>query len=256
MSKHRPGQINREAAERLLRGESGVPQDGPDALAGLLAAAAAPAQAGELAGESAAMAAFWEASRSVGPQRHEQSGLRTKVAKFLTVKAAAAAVALTAFGGAALAAGSGALPAALTEPHRGAHPSPTHHLSSPAARPTPSISPHPVGSPEPASAPTAAPAMAGLCQKYLERLKKTGFHDANGKGHRIADDPIYAALVKAAGGEPKIIAHCQTLLRTQRGGGQQGHWPTLPPGFPTKMPTWPSSYPPWPSEPSTGQGNH
>jgi hypothetical protein len=254
MSKHRPEQINREAAERLLRGGSAVPQNDPDALAGLLAVAAAPAQAGELAGESAAVAAFWEASRSATPQRHRHTGLRTKMAKSLTVKAAAAAVALTAFGGAALAAGAGALPVAMTEPNRGTHtPTAQHLISSPAARPTPSVTPHPVGSPvgspQPTPAATAAPALAGLCRSYLARLKKTGIRDAKGKNHLIANEPAYAALVKAAGGELKIIAHCQTLLRTQPGGGQQSHRPTTLPQFPTVMPTLPL-------ERSPRQGGH
>jgi hypothetical protein len=257
MSENRPWQMNREAAERLLRGDSAVPSDGHDALAGLLAAAAAPAQAGELAGESAAMTAFWEGSRSAAPRQQRRPEFRTRLARFVTVKAAAAAVALMAFGGAALAAGAGALPVTLPPSGPPQHRPPTERTSRPAIPVAPLVSPHPVGSPRPAPSATTPPALAGLCRSYLARLQKAGFRDAAGKAHRVAKEPAYAALVSAAGGEKKIIAHCRIVLGTlQPGGGQQGHWPTLPPGFPTKMPTWPTGYPSWPNERSGNHGDH
>jgi hypothetical protein len=252
MNEHRPKQIDREAAERLLRGDFAVPPDGSDALAGLLAAAAAPARVGELAGESAALTAFSEASRSAAispPQA--KSEFRARMAKFLTVKAAAAAIALTAFGGAALAAG--ALPATLTGPDRTTH-QPTERPSVPVALPGPVVSPHPVGSPDPTPASTP-PAMAGLCRSYLARLKKIGYRDASGKTHQLADEPVYAALLKAAGGRQKIIAHCLTVLSGHHG-GQQGRRQSPPPEFPTKMPTWSSDRPSWPTQRSGDHDGH
>ncbi|MGI8334717.1 hypothetical protein ACRYCC_32600 [Actinomadura scrupuli] len=254
MSEHRPRKIDRETAERLLRGGSALPPDGSEALAGLLAAAAAPAQAGELAGESAALAAFWETSRSASSSQ-VRPGFRSTVARFLTVKAAAAAVALTAFGGAALAAGAGALPAPLTDSDPAAHRQSAHRTSKPAAPIAPLVSPHPVGSPEPTQTAAPAPNMAKLCSSYLSRLRRIGFHDNSGSVRRLAGEPRYAALVKAAGGEQKITAHCLTVLRQLRG-GQQNRWPTLPPGFPTKMPSWPTGQPSWPTERSGDHDGH
>ncbi|MCW2888283.1 MAG: hypothetical protein JWL58_5145 [Streptosporangiaceae bacterium] len=256
MSEHRPRKIDRETAERLLRGGSALPPDGSDALAGLLAAAAAPAQAGELAGESAALTAFWEASRSAAPSR-AHSGFRTAVARFLTVKAAAAAVALTAFGGAALAAGAGALPAPLTDSGPPAHRQPAPRTSKPVIPLAPLVSPHPVGSPEPTQATGTAPTMAGLCRSYLARLKKAGFQGTSGKTRHLSDEPRYAALLKAAGGEQNIIAHCLIVLHALPGSdnGQPNRWPTAS-GFPTKMPTWPTGQPSWPTERTGDHGGH
>jgi hypothetical protein len=170
------------------------------------------------------------------------------MARFLTVKAAAAAIALTAFGGAALA--SGALPTTLISPGRTTH-QPTERPSVPVALPAPVVSPHPVGSPEPTPAFTP-PAMVGLCRSYLARLKKTGHRDASGKTHQLANEPAYAALLKAAGGEQKIIAHCLTVLSGHHG-GQQGRRQSLPPGFPTKAPTWSSDRPSRPTQRSGAQ---
>ena len=58
MSTNRSRQIDRDMAEQLLGGAPGGRTGGHDALAGLLAAAAAPAADGELPGEQAALAAF------------------------------------------------------------------------------------------------------------------------------------------------------------------------------------------------------
>jgi hypothetical protein len=254
MSEHRPRKIDREAAERLLHGGSSVPPDGSEALAGLLAAAAAPAQAGELAGESAALAAFWEASRSAAPRTRPEPGFRTTVAKFLTVRVAAAAVVLTAFGGAALAAEAGALPVTLSDSHGAARRQPVPVVQHPLVSLSPvTVSPHPVGSPRPSSATSSATAVAGLCRTYLARLRKAGFKDLSGKTHQFADEPGYKALLKAAGGEQKIVGHCKTVLQAiQHAGQQQNHWPTWPPGSPTRPPV----HPPWPTEQPADHGGH
>jgi hypothetical protein len=253
MSKHRPRKIDRETAERLLHGRFAVPEDGSDALAGLLAAAAAPAQPGELAGEPAAVAAFWDASRSAAPQPRDQPGFGFSMAKFLTVKAAAVAVALTAFGGAALVAGAGELSVTLSDSGQATHRQPTPTASRPKVAPAPKVSPHPVGPPRSTSSVSPTPALAKLCRKYLTRLKKAGLHDSTGKPHQLATEPGYAALLKEAGGQQKIVGRCQEILRALEHDGRLNNMPTLPPGFPTKLPTWPPGHPPWPTEQSTDQ---
>jgi len=108
MSTHRSRRIGRHTAEQLLRG--GRPA-GADAVSDLLTAASAPAGAGELAGEQAALAAFRSARLAPAPQPRRPSMLKTALAKVLTVKIAAAAVTATAAGGIALAAATGNLPA-------------------------------------------------------------------------------------------------------------------------------------------------
>ena len=98
--------------DRLLAGE--LP-DGPqtpevDALADLLAAAAAPASEHELAGEAAAVAAFVRV-RDAGRQPQTAARRRPMLATFLSTKlATAAAAGALGFGGVAAAAYAGALP--------------------------------------------------------------------------------------------------------------------------------------------------
>jgi hypothetical protein len=60
MRAHHEPRVNRRTAARLLRG---APVTVPDALAGLLAAAAAPPRDGELSGEPAAAAVFAKVTR-------------------------------------------------------------------------------------------------------------------------------------------------------------------------------------------------
>ncbi|MFF7637587.1 hypothetical protein ACFZB9_31255 [Kitasatospora sp. NPDC008050] len=128
MSTNRSRRIDRDAAEHLLAGAADVSPGGPGALSGLLAAAAAPATADELAGEEAAVAAFREAARltsyssaaqpATKPSRSRPmaacvpQGFRVP-ARFLGAKAVVAALAVTAIGGVAVAAGTGHLPAVL-----------------------------------------------------------------------------------------------------------------------------------------------
>jgi MgtE intracellular N domain len=102
--------ISRKAADQLLDGAAGPDQGaltGPGQLTGVLAAAAAPGRADELAGEQMAVAAF-EANHlaSVADSRSEQM-IKSPLAKILTVKVIAAALAVSAGGGVALAASTG-----------------------------------------------------------------------------------------------------------------------------------------------------
>lgn len=108
--------ISRKAADQLLDGAAGPDQGAPTGLkwstgsgqlVSVLAAAAAPGRADELAGEQMAVAAF-EANHlaSVADSRSEQM-IKSPLAKILTVKVIAAALAVGAGGGVALAASTG-----------------------------------------------------------------------------------------------------------------------------------------------------
>ncbi|MBB4926668.1 hypothetical protein [Kitasatospora kifunensis] len=143
MSTNRSRRIDRDAAEQLLAGATDGTQGGSGALRELLAAAAAPGTARELSGEEAAVTAFREAaqlastspalSESPSPSPSSQSRSsesrsylsrsrpmtacvpqRFRVpTRFLGAKAAVAALAVTAIGGVAVAAGTGHLPVIL-----------------------------------------------------------------------------------------------------------------------------------------------
>jgi hypothetical protein len=76
----------------------------------LLVAASAPAATGELRGQVAALAAFRAAHRQPVATQRRRPVIVDNIARMLTVKAAAIAVAITATGGVAVAATTGALP--------------------------------------------------------------------------------------------------------------------------------------------------
>ncbi|WP_439380998.1 hypothetical protein [Amycolatopsis lexingtonensis] len=142
MSKHEGRRLDRHTAEQLLRG---APADAPDALAGLLAAAAAPPRDGELGGEPAAMTAFLEAAQHVNaPQPRSPSMIKSISAKLLTAKVAAVVAALfAAAGGVAAAAVTGALP--LPGSDAPAAPSASTHAQPPPGRRTRPRPTHPPG---------------------------------------------------------------------------------------------------------------
>ena len=105
--------ISRRAAEQLLDGATGLDSapggapGGPDPLARVLAAAAAPGREHELAGEQMAVAAF-EAGHLesiVNDQRGQM--IKSPLAKILTTKVLAATLTVFAGGGVALAASTG-----------------------------------------------------------------------------------------------------------------------------------------------------
>ncbi|MFI9328288.1 hypothetical protein ACIGZJ_12180 [Kitasatospora sp. NPDC052868] len=132
MSTNRSRRIDPDTAEQLLGGAVGGPSAGQDAsltgsdgtgrtgVARVLAAAAAPATAGELAGEEAALSAFREArlasDRAVSavpaPVRR-RSMATAALARAFSTKAVAVVLGATALGGVAVAAGTGNLPSAL-----------------------------------------------------------------------------------------------------------------------------------------------
>ncbi|MEV7936706.1 hypothetical protein AB0O82_11230 [Kitasatospora sp. NPDC088264] len=128
MSTNRSRRIDRDAAEHLLGGAVGGPPAGQDAsltgpdggpgpLARILAAAAAPATADELAGEQAALTAFREARLTsdlvvTTPVRRRSMATAT-LARAFSTKATAAVLGATALCGVAVAAGTGNLPSPL-----------------------------------------------------------------------------------------------------------------------------------------------
>ncbi|MEV6306839.1 hypothetical protein AB0M02_46100 [Actinoplanes sp. NPDC051861] len=173
--------MNRRTAESLLRGDrSALPAGDP--LTQLLAAAKAPATAGELAGEDAAMAAFRAAVDSPATPTRRVSMIKLTLAKLLTVKVAAIAFATTAtVGGVALASATGALPNPITSDKPSASASPSKH-----AKPTPagSAAPRPSRSGLP-------PRLAELCQEFAGK---------SGENRRRAlDEDRFAELVERAG---------------------------------------------------------
>lgn len=179
-----PHPLNRETAEQLLSGGQATPNTA--AVAGLLARAAAPAMAHELAGETAALAAFQAAKRA-------PKTLRVPVRRLLVLKVAAIAALVTA-GGLAFASGTGILPTPF--------------------RPAPAVSPSSASSPEktppatstraPSAASSEAPqGMNGLCQAYL---KKT-----SDEREKALKTKPFEELVTAAGGAANVDAYCASL---------------------------------------------
>ncbi|WP_206793308.1 hypothetical protein [Amycolatopsis sp. MtRt-6] len=205
MSKQQGRRIDRHTAEQLLRG---APADAPDALAGLLAAAAAPPRDGELGGEPAAMTAFREAAQHArSPLRRSPSMIKTRWAKLLTVKVAAAAAAVFTVGGVAAAAVTGALPF-----QAGHAPSPAPAASSHAQPPagdwaTETTKTHAPDGTRPADQPSPSPSLVGLCHAY-----SAGDKTEHGKA---LESPAFTALITAAGDKAKVDGYCDALLKDE-----------------------------------------
>ncbi|MFD0731556.1 hypothetical protein [Planotetraspora mira] len=224
MSTHRSHRIDRFTAERLLRGETA----GPDQLAKLLAAAAAPAERGELAGEEAAVAAFREAHLVPALQPRKRSMIKTALLKFVTLKVAAAALSATAVGGVALAAGTGHLPESLGGPAPSVRPTATHDTGkAPTAgdkHPSASSSSSSSSSPSP----SPSPSLVGLCRAY-----QAGAGDNPGKA---LDNPAFTHLITVAGGKDKVAAYCADRLKTRAGKAPASHPTGAPKTHPTGAP--------------------
>jgi hypothetical protein len=210
--------IDAATAERLLAGDV----VGPRRLMRLLSQATAPARPHELRGEDAAMAAFRDGRRVTAPA----AGRRLRAgawARLVTVKAGAIALALTATG-VALATGTGIIPSHL--------PGMAPAESSPSAsanRAFPST-PHPGESRGDASqvgqTPPPSQSLDGLCRAYLAQV---GTNRA-----KVLEDPMFGALVRAAGDTDKVPAFCEVLTHgaspgASTGAGKSGDHPTGPP---------------------------
>jgi hypothetical protein len=193
--------LTRAAAEQLLDGGPG-----PAGLPQLLAAAASPGTAGELAGEPAALAAFVEAPHASplpGAPTRRPSMLATALSKVLAAKALAAVVLLAgASGGVALAATVSGAPS---------FPS----TDRPATTATPTAAPSPADDAEPGTEETgageqalsAAPSLAGLCNAWA----------ADDPG-AAADNPAFGSLVEAAGSPEQVPGYCADLADADRPG--------------------------------------
>lgn len=228
MNAHRPRRVDRDTAERLLSGAVVDPQDGPDVLVRLLAATRAPAHPVELAGESAAMDAFRAAHLGLVLQPRRRSMLETALAKLLTLKVAAAAVAtVAATGGVALAASSGALPNPLGS-------------DDPKAKPSAHATGKPSADADGKGNASPSPSLVGLCRAY-----KAGAGDNPGKA---LENPAFSVLITTAGDKEKVAAYCDTLLAAQKGDKTPGGPSTRPGGASETHPTGkPDSHPSGPA---------
>src|SRR5512139_3759169 len=252
MSTHRPDRLDRFTAERLLRGERiDADQAGTEQLADLIAAAAAPAEAGELAGEEAAVAAFREARLVPALQQRRRSMIKVALAKALTLKVGLVAVTATAAatGGVTLAASTGHLPAALG----GTKPVPSH-------TPGDHKLPHPgktPGMPDGVAMPSGmpSPSLAGLCKAFEAHQHKLtiakGEPSPNGdrkqaeqaarmlkeQTDKALDAPAFKVLISKAGDKDKVAAFCAALEKAEPPKVEKPSLPQPPTTRPTDMPT-------------------
>jgi hypothetical protein len=216
--------VERDAVESLLNGDVRQPIE-RDVLLRLLSAATAPARPHELAGEDAAVLAFRQPTTT--PLR--RPGRRAFLTKLLTVKVAAA-FAVTALGGATVAAATGALPRIPGTAGFDARP------ATPAPPAGTSHKPGDKGAGGPA-APTTAPSastatsLTDLCRVFVTDVESKPPKDREKTKQQDLKDPIFAPLVTAAGGKGKAMPYCERLLKTP------GVGDTAPPGVsPTPRP--------------------
>jgi hypothetical protein len=232
--------IDRDTMERLLCGDPAVRSELPR-LASLLAAVTAPAAGRELAGEDAAVAAFAAVRLDPVPSPRRISMLKSTLAKLLTVKVAAAFVAIGGVGGVALAASSGTLPNPLPNPLHGSAPHPSVSASH-------SPRPHPSGTPSARPSHEAPPPeLAKLCKKYVGRPGAQRRH--------ALDEPEFGKLVASAGHKDRdrVDQFCAHLPQTPPSGVPSGPPAGPPSGIPTGTPHGKPSL--HPSDPPGG-GEH
>jgi hypothetical protein len=174
---------------------------GQDALADVLAAAAAPATQGELVGEQAALAAFRAASLGPAPKPRRRSMVSSTLAKLLSAKVAAVGAAI-ALGGVAVAAGTGHLPEVLPGGTTGRT---TATVPSAGASPSASVGHGGRGSGVGAGSEATDPArLVGLCRAYGR---------GTGEGAAAAAaDPAFSVLVREAGDRSRVVDYCAGLL--------------------------------------------
>ncbi|MEU4480375.1 hypothetical protein AB0F68_20310 [Micromonospora sp. NPDC023966] len=206
------GPADRAESERLLdTARTGTPPEPTaDPLALLLAAAAAPADPGELTGEERAVAAFRAARANPAPAAAPRPRHRFRVGAVL------AGVAATATAGAAFAAVSldrnpepAPPPVPATSGSTGASGpgTPTHSGgATPSGGPSggiPSTAPTPGGSGGPGR-PADAAQLAGLCRAYLAKSDR--------QRARALETDVFADLVSAAGGADRVEDYCLALV--------------------------------------------
>lgn len=222
MSAHRPHSGEHHSPDELLREAKIDGSPGTiDSLAGLLAAAAAPARGCELDGEDGAVAAFRAARDASAPARAPElpavpSPRRSLLARLRTTKSAALALAVTIAGGAgvAVAAGTGNLPGPLGGGH--GRPSatvkpdvttPDAPSTAPAKRTGPKAMP--TQKPPSSSAKSADTGPKGSVVQLCSAYAKANEH--------ALDSAAFSRLVQEAGGADKVAAYCATHLgKSQR----------------------------------------
>ncbi|MHA6622182.1 hypothetical protein [Pseudonocardia sp. DLS-67] len=214
-----PDRLTAATAEQLLDGGPG-----PAGLTRLLAAAAGPGTASELAGETAAKAAFVDAPRAIplsSAQVRRRSMLSTALSKILAAKALAAVVLLAgAGGGVALAANASQSS------------SPTGETSTTSTE-TDGSAPAGDDAVDPdanAAGPSPEPSIAGLCKAWA-----AGATDNPGKA---AENPAFRSLIEAAGSEEDVPDFCADRERTDPGRSDTapGHADDEPDADPTDGP--------------------
>jgi hypothetical protein len=206
-----PDRLTAATTEQLLDGGPG-----PAGLHQLLAAAAGPGTASELAGEAAALAAFVDAPRETSlpsaPIRRP-SMFSTALSKILAAKALAAVVLLAgATGGVALAANASSAPSSSTDESSvtstaTADPEPAY--ADDAADPD-ADSDETAAEPGATKAPSPEPSILGLCKAWA-----AGATDNPGKA---AENPAFSSLIEAAGSKEDVPGYCAVQERTEQHG--------------------------------------
>jgi len=248
MSMVRVRRIGLSEADRLVTGAR--PDPGMEGLAELLDAARSPTPGEDLAGERAAVAGFLAVRQRAVPAAPPRRSNRAWVLPSVraTAMKVALAFAVLAFGGTAMAARTGSLPASVQERAHAVFSDVGVPAPAPAKRPTrtvtdgvttavPSPTPTPARTATPGTSSTAPPtAAAELCRAW-----ETARQGPLGK-------PVPAetrrALAAAAGGVPRIDGFCAEVL------GEPSAPATAKPKSPGKPPE-----PAPPSHPAKGNGN-
>lgn len=201
MSSYRP-RLTRRAASRMLDD----PHPGADSLSTVLAAASAPGEPTELSREELVLAQF-RAGAALALVPPETTSVLSRVRKLVAAPAvafSAAGLVLTG-GGLAIAASQGALhvpftghdnrpddaPSAPTSTNPGIDRTDVPGSGKPSDLPTSSQSP----------GATPSPSLEGLCRAF-----QAGAAEVN------HENPAFAALVAAAGGEENLTTYCVDLV--------------------------------------------
>jgi MgtE intracellular N domain len=247
-TRHRK-RISRKAAEQLLDGATGLGSvpGGPDQLARVLAAAAAPGREHELAGEQMAVAAF-EAGHLdsiVNDQRGQM--IKSPLAKILTTKVLAATLTVFAGGGVALAASTGSFsgpgpatsltpgPAATSTSAPAGAPlvTPSVSVSASASAPISSAGPLPGAGPQSTSSPAASASatasassvpqtLTALCRALISDVNSTGSQQlslvgqvaalASGAVPQVLSKSEFSPLISTAQSAAAVPDYCALLL--------------------------------------------
>src|SRR5260370_11060338 len=205
MSTRRPYRITRAVAEQILGGNPVDQQAGPDELVRLLAAAAAPAAptlGSKVTGEEAAVAAFLNPHLGPAVQPRRDLMIKTALAKVLTVKIAAVALAAATACGVWLATWTPALHGLVGN---------STHTARGAVSHAP-VSPAPMTSAEKTAYRIAS--LAGTCEAYQTAYRHANSAPSNSKIQSLHAKIArgFAPLIAAAGGtEPKAVAVVHAL---------------------------------------------